>query len=326
MASTCEDFYWCKMIDYLRKLKPAEIPDYLHKVIDLIGFEAFEALIDNFGGIDLYIPVETVSQNRVRNRKIIRDYGEMKNKSALSRSYQLSYRYTRRIISSVDAETEVSCKIELNDFTERQQQIAHCIGFENFMKLVRQYSGTRIRLPMRKTLERPARDRELARDYFIHGITSFDELAEKYGISSLRAYEIIREQDDDTYSDIVSDKITEQKRNKRKIEQNAKRKRNRQQKAIEKRDKAIIDDILSGGFTYYDLAKKHNCGLRTITRVVKQAGSRHTLLTERNNRIISDFISGMNCENIAEKYHMSLVRIYEIVRPLRKKEQEKSKK
>lgn len=325
MASTCEDFYWCKMIDYLRKLKPAEIPDYLHKVIDLIGFEAFEALIDNFGGIDLYIPVETVSQNRVRNRKIIRDYGEMKNKSALSRSYQLSYRYTRRIISSVDAETEVSCKIELNDFTERQQQIAHCIGFENFMKLVRQYSGTRIRLPMRKTLERPARDRELGRDYFIHGITSFDELAQKYDISAARAYEIVREQDDDTYDDIISDRITEQKQRKRKAKQAARRKRSRHQKAIEKRDKAIIDDILSGGVTYYDLAKKYKCRFRTIERVVKQAGSRHALLTERNNRIISDFESGMDCKIIAEKYHMALTSIYGIVRPQRQKGQEKSK-
>ena len=98
------------MVDYLKKLKQSEIPAHLHKVIDIIGFEAFETLIDNFGGIDLYIPVETVSQNKVRNRRIIRDYEEMKNKSALSRSYQLSYGYTRRIISSVDAETEVSCK------------------------------------------------------------------------------------------------------------------------------------------------------------------------------------------------------------------------
>ena len=313
------------MVDYLKKLKQSEIPAHLHKVIDIIGFEAFETLIDNFGGIDLYIPVETVSQNKVRNRRIIRDYRETKNKSALARSYKTSYYNVRRIISSVDSEEEMTCEICLNDFTERQQQIAQCIGFEKFMKLVRQYSGTRIRLPMRKTLERPARDRELARDYFIHGITSFDELAEKYGISPLRAYEIVREQDDDTYSDIVSDRIAEQKRNKRKVEQNAKRKRNRQQKAIEKRDKAIVDDILSGGVTYYDLAKKYNCGLTTIKRVVKQAGSRHALLAERNNRIISDFISGMYCEDIANKYHMSLVRIYEIVRLQKEKEQEKNK-
>ena len=252
------------MVDYLKKLRQSEIPAHLHKVIDIIGFEAFEALIDNFGGIDLYIPVETVSQNRVRNRQIIKDYRQIKNKAALSRNYQISYYHARRIIASVDSEEEMTCEICLNDFTERQQQIAQCIGFEKFMKLVRQYSGTRIRLPMRKTLERPARDRELARDYFIHGITSFDELAEKYGISSLRAYEIVREQDDDTYSDIVSDRITERKRNKRKIEQNAKCKKSRHQKAIEKRDKAIVDDILSGGVTYYYLAKKYNCVLEKI--------------------------------------------------------------
>ena len=88
----------------------------------------------------------------------------------MCRAWSVSY-------SEVVKEMDLLDKLTLEDLDEEQQQLAELIGFNNYIKLVRVYGGTDIRILQAETLIKDKRDEEIRSLYNGKNLL---ELSQKY--------------------------------------------------------------------------------------------------------------------------------------------------
>ena len=84
--------------DILSELKYSDLSEQQQAIVNCIGFEAYEKLINTFGGQKMYIPTFTSVQIKERDRQIKKAYNQRNiTRAELGRRYGLSSCSVRRI-------------------------------------------------------------------------------------------------------------------------------------------------------------------------------------------------------------------------------------
>lgn len=80
-------------------------------------------------------------------------------------------------------------ELKYSDLTEEQQLLVDCIGFEAFAKLIANFGGELIYVPMMKRLTAKTRNRKILQD---SEKLNQSQLAKKYGLSRAAICGIIK--------------------------------------------------------------------------------------------------------------------------------------
>lgn len=79
------------------KLSPAQVPEDLYWLYELVGLERFLKIIDTAGGEFLYFPKRSTLERDLRRQAILREF-DGTNLRHLARKYGLSERHVRSIL------------------------------------------------------------------------------------------------------------------------------------------------------------------------------------------------------------------------------------
>ena len=290
------------MSEYFDELKTQDFTEIHLDIIDLIGFDAFEGLSDCFGASYICIPSIKSCLRKIRHRKISEDYGIVtKNKSELARMYNVSVSLVYDIISGritippqglyyIDDPLNPLNGLSVNDLTDKQKKIAECIGFENFIDMIRKYDGMRIRVPYKKGLERHARNRHIADSY----TDSTRTIEQEFDLSRRQVRDILKSQ--------------------------GKRVKTKKEKC-KKRNKRMRAD-LKRGMTRAEIAKKYGLSKSTVKNILLgEDKEKIQAFKRRSQQILTDFESGMTYKEIASKFGVTIGYIGSVlVRERRKRE------
>lgn len=78
----------------------------------------------------------------------------------------------------------------LDDLSGDQYDLAECIGLEMYVKLVRNFAGLPISIPMPTSINKNARNRKIIKEFNGYNVK---KLARKYGLSKRRINELTAE-------------------------------------------------------------------------------------------------------------------------------------
>lgn len=78
--------------------------------------------------------------------------------------------------------------VQYEDLDENDQDIADCIGLENFKKLVRTFGGSTINIKVSKNIALDYRNKQICSEF--NG-GNYKQLARKYNLSEASVYRII---------------------------------------------------------------------------------------------------------------------------------------
>ncbi|NCB52452.1 MAG: DNA-binding protein [Clostridia bacterium] len=90
-------------MDILKDIELDELPQEQKNLINLIGAEAFSALVDVYGGMNVYIPKKDSFVRATRNEEIRRKFDGC-NYRKLAIEYGLTETAIRLIVAEVDQE------------------------------------------------------------------------------------------------------------------------------------------------------------------------------------------------------------------------------
>ncbi|MCX4256434.1 MAG: DNA-binding protein [Oscillospiraceae bacterium] len=80
--------------------------------------------------------------------------------------------------------------VQYEDLDENDQDIADCIGLENFKNLVRTFGGSKINIKVPKNIALDYRNKQICSEF--NG-GNYKQLARKYNLSEASVYRIIRD-------------------------------------------------------------------------------------------------------------------------------------
>ncbi len=80
--------------------------------------------------------------------------------------------------------------VQYEDLDENDQDIADCIGLENFKNLVRTFGGSKINIKVPKNIALDYRNKQICSEF--NG-GNYKQLARKYNLSETSVYRIIRD-------------------------------------------------------------------------------------------------------------------------------------
>lgn len=81
-------------------------------------------------------------------------------------------------------------EVRIDDLTDKQREVADLIGFDNYLKLIEYYSADTIYIPKPDRFARIKRNQAIVAEF--NGY-NYNELAKKYGLTSVMIRNIIRE-------------------------------------------------------------------------------------------------------------------------------------
>ena len=81
-------------------------------------------------------------------------------------------------------------EVRIDDLTDKQREVADLIGFDNYLKLIEYYSADTIYIPKPDSFARIKRNQAIVAEF--NGY-NYNELAQKYGLTSVMIRNIIRE-------------------------------------------------------------------------------------------------------------------------------------
>lgn len=277
------------MSEYFDELKVQDFSDIYLDIIDLIGFDAFEAMVDRFGASTICIPSLNGCFRRIRHRRISEDYGIItKNQRELARMYNVDFHVVNQIVKGkitiqpkghiyVDDPINPLNGLSINDLTEKQKAVAECVGFENYVDLIKQYDGLRIRIPYKKRLESYARNRHIVMSY--SNTDNTRTVCHEFNLSRRQVRDILKAQN---------------KRVKTKKEKCAKR--NKRMRADLKR-----------GMTRAEIAQKYGLSKSTVSQILMgEDKEKIQAFKQRSKQILCDFESGMTYKEIACKFGVTI--------------------
>lgn len=87
-------------MDLIKKLQIEDLPPEQATLAELIGFDVYKVLVQNYAGTGFYIPTQESLLVRVRDRMIKADYEAGVSYRELALRYGISQAWTRKIVQS----------------------------------------------------------------------------------------------------------------------------------------------------------------------------------------------------------------------------------
>lgn len=86
------------MEDWLKEIKPGDIPAHMAQLVEAIGIEPAVRLMQQYGGANVYIPKADALLRQIRDKRIREEYNGY-NVRQLAVKYGLSENWINRIIT-----------------------------------------------------------------------------------------------------------------------------------------------------------------------------------------------------------------------------------
>ncbi|MBU5337261.1 Mor transcription activator family protein [Intestinibacter bartlettii] len=87
-----------------RKKDKVQIPEYLKRLIEIVGEESYRKIVEHYGGTSIYIPVDVDYTRIERNKMIYEEFKRGMTYRELTRKYGLSESSIRKIIKMMRKE------------------------------------------------------------------------------------------------------------------------------------------------------------------------------------------------------------------------------